>query len=82
MSDNRWQNLDSLSAKAAAAELDRLRAEALARGVGIVTVGDLAERARELRDHAAVRDAVNEANLRAVMRADRQRNYGIGEQPC
>lgn len=71
--------LDSLSARAVADELDRLGSEALGRGVGFVTVGDMTERSRELRAHADALDEANEANLRAVMGVDRARNYGIGD---
>ena len=71
--------LDSISARAAAAELETLRLHALRQGVEHVSVTTLANRIVELRTYARDRDEATEANLRRVMQVDRDRNYGIGE---
>lgn len=79
MPDN---DMSILEARAIADYLEDLRAEAVGRGVGYVSIWDLAERIKVLREIERRQAEAAEEMLRRVARADRARNYGIGEDPC
>lgn len=69
-----------IETRAAAAELDRLRSEAVDRGVEVVSVFDIAERVEVLRAHERAKAAEAEELLRQVAEIDARRNHGIGQE--
>jgi hypothetical protein len=73
-------HLSLLDARAAIGELDRLRTQAVDRGVEVVSVFDIAERVEELRAHERKKAAEAEDLLRQVVAVDARRNYGIGQE--
>lgn len=78
--DSNLDHLSLLDARAAIGELDRLRSEAVARGVEVVSVFDIAERVQELRAHERKKAAEAEVTLRRIDAADRARRRGIGQE--
>lgn len=72
--------LDSLSARAIADELESIRDAAVKRGVEFVSVNDLAARITQLRAYSRRRAEADEENYRRLRNADRARNYGIGQE--
>lgn len=79
MPDN---DMPILEARWKADELERARSQAVDRGVEYVSIWDLAERVKVLREVERQQAEAAEAMLRKVAAVDRARNYGIGEDPC
>jgi uncharacterized protein YcaQ len=73
-------DMSLMDARAAADELDRMRSEAVARGVEYVSVYALAQRVEELRAHERKKAQEAEEMLLRVAGVDARRNHGIGQE--